>query len=45
MTPEDIALVQESWRKIEPVKDIAAELFYSRLFELDPRCGWCSRTT
>ena len=36
MTPDDIALVQESWRKIEPVKEIAAELFYTRLFELDP---------
>jgi hemoglobin-like flavoprotein len=36
MTPDDIALVQESWRKIEPVKEIAAELFYVRLFELDP---------
>jgi hemoglobin-like flavoprotein len=36
MTSEDIALVQESWRKIEPVKEIAAELFYAKLFELDP---------
>ena len=36
MTPDDIAQVQESWRKIEPVEDIAAELFYTRLFELDP---------
>jgi len=36
MTPDDITQVQESWRKMEPVKDIAAELFYTRLFELDP---------
>jgi len=36
MTPDDIALVQQSWRKIEPVKEIAAELFYTKLFELDP---------
>lgn len=36
MTPEDISLVQASWRKIEPVREIAAELFYTRLFELDP---------
>jgi hemoglobin-like flavoprotein len=36
MTSEDIALVQESWRKIEPVKELAAELFYTKLFELDP---------
>jgi hemoglobin-like flavoprotein len=35
MTTDDIALVQESWRKIDPVKEIAAELFYTRLFELD----------
>ena len=36
MTPEDIKIVQESWRKVDPVKEIAAELFYTRLFELDP---------
>jgi hemoglobin-like flavoprotein len=36
MTPDDIRIVQESWRKVEPVEDIAAELFYTRLFELDP---------
>jgi hemoglobin-like flavoprotein len=36
MTDEDIRLVQESWRKLEPVKEIAAELFFARLFELDP---------
>ena len=36
MTLDDITLVQESWRKVEPMKEIAAELFYARLFELDP---------
>jgi nitric oxide dioxygenase len=36
MTPDDIRLVQESWSKIEPVKQLAAALFYTRLFELDP---------
>lgn len=36
MTAEDITQVQESWRKVEPVKEIAAALFYTRLFELDP---------
>jgi hemoglobin-like flavoprotein len=36
MTQDDIAQVQHSWRKVEPVKEIAAELFYTRLFELDP---------
>jgi hemoglobin-like flavoprotein len=39
MTPEDIAQVQHSWRKVEPIKDLAAELFYTRLFELDPLLG------
>jgi hemoglobin-like flavoprotein len=36
MTQDDIALVQQSWRTIEPVKRITAELFYVKLFELDP---------
>jgi hemoglobin-like flavoprotein len=37
MTKEDIARVQATWHTIEPVKRIAAELFYVKLFELDPR--------
>jgi hemoglobin-like flavoprotein len=36
MTHDDILLVQLSWRKILPIKDELAELFYLRLFELDP---------
>jgi hemoglobin-like flavoprotein len=36
MTPQQIALIQESWRKVLPISDTAAELFYSRLFTLDP---------
>jgi len=36
MTPEQIALVRESWQKVVPNADHAAELFYDRLFELDP---------
>jgi hemoglobin-like flavoprotein len=36
VTPEDISLVQESWRKVVPVKEAAARLFYMKLFELDP---------
>lgn len=36
MTPESKALVQESWAAVEPIADTAAELFYGRLFELDP---------
>ncbi len=36
MTPEKIALVQESWAQVKPISEQAAELFYGRLFELDP---------
>jgi hemoglobin-like flavoprotein len=36
MTPDQIALVQGSWEKVKPISDQAAELFYGRLFELDP---------
>jgi hemoglobin-like flavoprotein len=36
MTPEKIALVRASWQQVLPIKDTAAQLFYGRLFELDP---------
>jgi hemoglobin-like flavoprotein len=36
MTPEEVSLVQESWKKVVPIKETAAELFYGKLFELDP---------
>jgi hemoglobin-like flavoprotein len=36
MTPEKIALVQSTWAKVVPIKETAAELFYGKLFELDP---------
>ena len=36
MTNEDILLVQLSWRKVLPIKDRFAELFYLKLFEMDP---------
>jgi hemoglobin-like flavoprotein len=36
MTPEQITLVQTSWEKVKPISDKAAELFYGKLFELDP---------
>jgi hemoglobin-like flavoprotein len=36
MTDEDVRLVQQSWERIEFVKEVAADLFFSRLFELDP---------
>lgn len=36
MTPEQIRLIQDSWQKVVPIKGKAAELFYNKLFELDP---------
>jgi hemoglobin-like flavoprotein len=36
MTNEEIELVKTSWAKVMPISDKAAELFYGRLFELDP---------
>lgn len=36
MTPEQVFLVQKSWRLVLPIADTAAELFYTRLFTLDP---------
>ncbi len=37
MTPEQITLVKESWAKVLPISETAAELFYGKLFELDPQ--------
>jgi hemoglobin-like flavoprotein len=36
MSPLEISLVKESFRKVLPIADQAAALFYARLFELDP---------
>ena len=36
MTPDQITLVKESWVKVLPISETAAELFYGKLFELDP---------
>ena len=36
MAPADITLVKDSFRKVLPIADQAAALFYARLFELDP---------
>lgn len=33
---EQKQLVQGSWEKVAPIAETAAELFYNRLFELDP---------
>lgn len=36
MNPETVALIQNSWEKVRPISEVAAKLFYDRLFELDP---------
>ena len=37
MNAEQIALVQSSFAKVQPISDQAAALFYARLFELAPQ--------
>jgi nitric oxide dioxygenase len=37
MTPEQVAVVQQSFAKVAPVADRAAVMFYSRLFEIAPQ--------
>lgn len=36
MNPKQIELVQTSFEKVVPIAGTAADLFYARLFELDP---------
>ena len=36
MTPQQIELVKKTWVMVVPIADRAAELFYGRLFELEP---------
>src|SRR5258705_8934980 len=36
MTPEQAHIVQTTWRAVLPVGDTFAELFYGRLFAVDP---------
>jgi hemoglobin-like flavoprotein len=36
MTPEQVALVQQSFAKVAPISETASELFYGRLFEVAP---------
>lgn len=36
MTPRQIGLIGSSWDKVLPIQETAAELFYGKLFELDP---------
>jgi hemoglobin-like flavoprotein len=36
MTPTEQQLIRSSWSGVEPIADQAAQIFYGRLFELDP---------
>ena len=36
MTPTQIELIRTSWASVEPIADLAATLFYDRLFAQDP---------
>ncbi len=36
MDATQITLVQRSWSKVLPISETAADLFYNRLFEIDP---------
>jgi hemoglobin-like flavoprotein len=37
MTPEQVQLVQQSYKHVSPIADTAADLFYNRLFETAPQ--------
>ena len=37
MTPEQVKLVQDSFAKVAPISDKAAEIFYDRLFTVAPQ--------
>jgi hemoglobin-like flavoprotein len=36
LTPDQVKLVQSNWAEVKKIKDVAADLFYNKLFELDP---------
>lgn len=36
MTPQQVQMIQSTWQSVVPIKEKAAELFYGKLFELDP---------
>jgi hemoglobin-like flavoprotein len=37
LSSKEVSLVQSDWESVAPIADTAATLFYSRLFELDPK--------
>jgi hemoglobin-like flavoprotein len=44
MTTVQIELVQSSFEAVKPIAEVAADLFYTRLFELDPSLRAMFRT-
>ena len=36
LTPDQVKLVKANWAAVKPIKETAADLFYDKLFELDP---------
>ena len=36
MTPDQKSIVKMTWQKVIPIADTASELFYHRMFQLDP---------
>jgi nitric oxide dioxygenase len=36
MTPNEVEMVQQSFSKVAPISETAAQLFYGRLFEIAP---------
>lgn len=36
MTPDQIDQIQASFKKVAPIADVAADIFYTRLFEIAP---------
>ncbi len=36
LTPKQIDLVKQTWSKVVPIADAASEVFYYRLFEINP---------
>jgi hemoglobin-like flavoprotein len=36
MTPQQVVLIQTSWQQVVPIREQAAQLFYDKLFMLDP---------
>lgn len=45
MTPDQKSLVQATWKQVVPIADMAAGLFYDRLFEIDPSVRKLFRST